>query len=89
MLGADIDAARGIKAKQGLEAGGDPSRNDYLLLIAAAQPPQFGSSAGVNLQPLDGGANALTLAFAANEPPIAWVADERQRDILADRALQQ
>ena len=49
MLGADIDAARRIKAKQGLKAGGDPSRNDHLLLIAAAQPSQFGARAGVNL----------------------------------------
>ena len=89
MLGADIDAARRIKAKQSLKARGDPSRNDHLLLIAAAQPPQFGARAGVNLQPLDGDADALTFVFAANEPPIAWIADKRQGDILADRALRE
>jgi len=89
MLGADIDAASRIEAKQGLKARGDPSRNDHLLLIAAAEPPEFRPGAGVNLQPLDGGANARPLASAANEPPIPRVADERQRDILADRALRQ
>jgi hypothetical protein len=49
MLGADINAACRIKAKQGLKAGGNPSRNDHLLLIAAAQPSQLGARAGVNL----------------------------------------
>ena len=63
ILGADIDATRRIKAKQGLKAGGDPSRNDHLLLIAAAQPTQFGSGTGVNLQARDGGANALDARF--------------------------
>ena len=49
VLGADVDAASRIKTKQGLEAGGNPSRDDHLLLIAAAQPSQFGARTGVNL----------------------------------------
>ena len=56
MLGADIDAAGRIEAKQGLKAGGNPSRDHHLLLVAAAQPPQFGPRAGVDLQALHGGA---------------------------------
>src|SRR4029077_3018815 len=87
MLGADIDASRRIKAKQGLEAGRDPSCNDHLLLIAAAQAPQLGAGAGVNLQALHGGVDALPLATPSNEAPIPWVADERQRDTLADRLV--
>ena len=31
----------------------------------------------------------MTLAIATNEAPIPWVADERQGDVLADRALRQ
>ena len=50
MLGADIDAAGRIEAKQGLKPGGNPSRDHHLLLVAAAQPAQFGPRAGVDLQ---------------------------------------
>ena len=50
MLGADIDAACRIKAKQGLKPGSNPSRDHHLLLVAAAQSAQFGSRAGVDLQ---------------------------------------
>ena len=89
MLGADIDAAGWIEAKQGLKPGRDPSRDHHLLLVAAAQPAQFGPRAGVDLQPLDGGGDALALAMGANQAPIRRVADKRQGDVLADRALRQ
>ena len=70
MFGPDIDAARRIETKQGLKSRGDPPCDNHLLLIATAQSTELRSSAGVNLQPLDGGADALTLALAANEAPI-------------------
>ena len=89
MLGADIDAAGRIEAKQGLKPGGDPSCDHHFLLVAAAQPAQFGPRPGVDLQPLDGGGDALALAMATNEAPIRRVADQRQGDVLPDRALRQ
>ena len=89
MLGADIDAAGWIEAEQGLKPGRDPTCDHHLLLVAAAQPAQFGPRAGVDLQPLDGGGDALALAMGANQAPIRRVADKRQGDVLADRALRQ
>ena len=89
MLRADIDAGSWIEAKQGVEPGGNPSCDHHFLLVAAAQPAQFRASAGVDLQPLDGGSDAPALARPANEAPIRWVADKRQGDVLADRALWQ
>ena len=41
MLRADVDATRGVEAEQCLEAVREPSRDHHLLLIAAAEPPQF------------------------------------------------
>ena len=41
------------------------------------------------MQALDGGADALALASGANQAPIRRVADKRQGDVLADRALRQ
>ena len=89
MLGADIDAAGRIEAKQGLKPGGDPSCDHHFLLVAAAQTAQFGPRAGIDLQTLDGGANSSALASSTNQAPIRRVADKRQGDVLADRTLRQ
>ena len=70
MLGADVDAARRIEAKQGLEAGGEPSRDHHLLLVAAAQAAQFRLGAGVDLQPLDACCDALALGAHVDQAPI-------------------
>ena len=40
-LRTDIDAASGVEAQQSIEAAGEPARNHYLLLVAAAQASQF------------------------------------------------
>jgi hypothetical protein len=89
MLGADIDAAGWIKAKQRLKSGGDPSRDRNFLLIAAAQSSQFRSRAGVDLQALDRRVDALALASDADQTPLRDIAYERQGDVLKDRALRQ
>ena len=89
MLGADIDAAGWIEAKQGLKPRRNPPGDHHLLLVAAAQPAQFGPRTGVDLQALHGGSDALALAMGANQAPIRRVADKRQGDVLADRALRQ
>ncbi len=89
MLCADIDAAGRIEAQQGFKAGGNPACDHHLLLVAATQPAEFGAGAGVDLQALDGGGHAVALACGANEAPIPGVANERQGDVFADRALRQ
>src|SRR6266446_4263595 len=37
-LRTDIDAASRVEAQQSVEAAGKPTRDHYLLLVAAAQP---------------------------------------------------
>ena len=89
MLGADVDAARRIEAKQGLESCRNPSCNHHLLLVAAAQPAQLGLRSGVDLQSLDRAGNAISLDSGVDEAPFRRLANERQSDILVDRALRQ
>ena len=89
MLGADVDAARRIEAKQGLESRSNPSCDHHLLLVTAAQSAQLGLRSGVDLQSLDSVGNALTLRSGVDEAPIRRIADKRQGHILADRALRQ
>ena len=69
VLGADIDAAGRIEAKQGLKPGGNPSRDHHLLLVAAAQPAQLGPRAGVDLQALDGGSDASDARYGCESGP--------------------
>ena len=66
MLGADIDAACRIETKQGLKPGSDPSCDHHLLLVTATQSAQFRPRTRVDLQALDGGGHAVTLAMATN-----------------------
>ena len=89
MLGADVDAARRIEAKQCLESRRNPSRDHHLLLVTAAQSAQLGLRSGVDLQSLDSIGNALTFRSGVDEAPIRRVAYKRQSHVLADRALRQ
>ncbi len=63
MLGADVDAARRIEAKQGLESRRNPSCDHHLLLVAAAQSAQLRLRSGVDLQSLDSVGDALDAPF--------------------------
>src|ERR1700735_5213172 len=89
MLGADVDAARRIEAKQGLESRRNPPCDHHLLLVTATQPAQLRLRSGVDLQSLDSVGNALTFRSSVDEAPIRRIAYERQSHILVDRALRQ
>src|SRR5262249_44746668 len=69
VLGADIDAARRIEAKQGFKPVGDPSCDPNFLLVAATQSAQFGSGTRIDLQTLDGASDTLALALRMDQAP--------------------
>ena len=89
MFGADIDAAGRVKAKQCLEPGGNPAGDHHFLLVAAAEPSQFGARAGVDLQTPYRSGDAPALARRTNQAPVRRVANKRQGDVLPDRTLRQ
>ena len=61
----------------------------HLLLVATGQPPHLRLGTGVDLQPLDGGADATCLGGHADGPPALHARDGRQGDVLAHGALRQ
>ena len=88
-LGADVDPARGVEAQHRLDAAGDPARDRHLLLVPAGEAPHLAAGAGVDLERGDGLVDLLALAAQVDPAPLRHARRERQRDVLADRALHQ
>ena len=68
---------------------GDPARDRDLLLVAARQAADLVAGPGVDLERLDGAVDHLPFAREVDEAPLAEPGVQRQRDVLADRALHQ
>src|SRR6516162_7135243 len=88
-LCADIDAACRVEAQQSVEPAGEPPRDHYLLLVAAAQPAQFRPRTAVDLKASDRGFYAHSLRAKPDRTPIPNAAEGRQGDIFWNRPLLQ
>jgi hypothetical protein len=87
VLRPDVDPAGRVEAEHRLDAAGDPAGDRHLLLVAARQASDLSSGPRVDLEPLDRSFHGPGLGTDVDQAPAAERGAERQRDVLADRAL--
>jgi hypothetical protein len=85
-LGAHVDAPRGVEEQERGRAFRDPPADRHLLLVAPRQAAHLPLRAGVDLEPLDGGADPRLLLAHPRGAPAAGAGEARQGDVLAHGA---